>query len=113
METGTIPAQDPFSYVTQENRGKFEHTKFREPFLMRQYWLAQVLFYGFFEYFGGWGIVLLRSALLTLTVFLVYLGLRRASVPLLVSLAFVVPVFFRILVLLKLHKTPFSFLSTK
>jgi hypothetical protein len=94
VETGTIPAQDPFSYVTQENRGKFEHTKYREPFLMRQYWLAQVLFYGVFDYFGGWGVVLLRSALLTLTVFLVYLGLRRASVPLLVSLAFVVPVFF-------------------
>jgi tetratricopeptide (TPR) repeat protein len=61
---------------------------------MRQYWLAQVLFYGLFEYFGGWGIVLLRSALMTLTVFLVYLGLRRASVPLLFSLACVVPVFF-------------------
>ena len=94
VETGTIPSQDPFSYVTKENRGAFELTKYREPFLMRQYWLAQVLFYGLFEYFGGWGIVLLRSALMTLTVFLVYLGLRRASVPLLFSLACVVPVFF-------------------
>ncbi|NJD55539.1 MAG: hypothetical protein FIA94_03930 [Nitrospirae bacterium] len=94
VETGTIPAEDPFSFVTQENRGKFETTKYREPFLMRQYWLAQVLFYGLYEYFGGWGVVLLRSALLTLTVFLVYVGLRRSAVPLPVSLSLVVPVFF-------------------
>lgn len=94
VEHKEIPTQDKFSFVTEENRGQFKVTALRERFLMRQYWLAQVIFYYIYTLFGPWGIVAMRSLLLTLTLGLVYKGLRRFEVPQLFSLSLLIPVFY-------------------
>lgn len=93
VETRSIPAEDSFSYISAENRGKFPATQIRERFIMRQYWLAQIIFFSIFEYAGAWGIVLLRALLIVLTVFFCNIGLRRAAVPWLPALSLSIPIF--------------------
>jgi len=92
-----IPSKDKFSYVTEENRGKYPATAPREKVLMRQYWLAQVLFYYIYATFGSWGIAVTRALLLTLTLLLVYKGLRLFEISILPSLLLVTPVFYVLL----------------
>jgi hypothetical protein len=94
-----IPVHDPFSFVTEENRGKFESTSLRERFIMRQYWLAQVIFYYIFQSAGPLGIVITRSVLLTLLLYLVFRSLKFFRVPDAFSLCLIIPVFY-----LFLHK---------
>jgi hypothetical protein len=94
VENHEIPSQDRFSYITEYNRELFKSTSLREKFLMRQYWLAQVIFYYIYTIFGPWGIVTMRSLLLTLTLWLVYKGLRKFGVPNLLSFSLLIPVFY-------------------
>lgn len=78
-ETKTLPDKDPFSYVAnlEENKNLFPE---REQFILKQYWLAQVIFYLIFESTGPKGIILLKAILLTMTLFFVFLRLRSWNV---------------------------------
>ncbi|HDH51207.1 MAG TPA: hypothetical protein ENH31_00990, partial [Nitrospirae bacterium] len=79
VETGSLPDADPFSFVStlQENenlRPKWEN------FVLKQYWLCQILFYFIFIKAGPAGIIILRTALLLLTILVVLWQLRRWGV---------------------------------
>src|SRR4030066_1541 len=56
---GHLPGKDPFSFTStmEENRNLFPE---RENFLLKQYWLAQGLFYIVFDYIGPTGIIFFR-----------------------------------------------------
>jgi|Deesub1362A_J573_1020465.scaffolds.fasta_scaffold01646_3 hypothetical protein len=97
VEHKEIPSEDKFSFVTEENRSKYPATALREKVLMRQYWLAQVIFYYIYTTFGSWGIAATRAILLTLTLWLVYKGLRLFEMSTLPSLSLVIPVFYVLL----------------
>jgi len=89
-----ISTEDRFSFVTNKNRDMFPATALREKFLMRQYWLAQVIFYYIYNTFGSWGIAATRALLLTLTLWLLYKGLRMFDVSRLLSFCLLIPVFY-------------------
>ncbi|MBM4135417.1 MAG: hypothetical protein FJ241_01130 [Nitrospira sp.] len=79
VETGTIPDKDPFSYTSdlQENKNLLPE---RENFILKQYWLGQVIFYLIYEYAGPAGVIILRGALLTMMLLLVLWQLKRWDV---------------------------------
>jgi len=79
VETGKIPDKDPFSYTEEikENQNLFPE---RKDFLLKQYWLAQVIFYLIYDYAGPKGIILLRAFLLTIIIFLVFFRLKKWDV---------------------------------
>ncbi len=79
VETGTIPDKDPFSYTTNlaENKNPFPVW---ENFILKQYWLSQVIFYLIYDNTGAKGIILLRTALLLATLILVLWKLKKSSV---------------------------------
>lgn len=64
-----IPSSDPFAYTPPDQE--------REQVLLKSYWLADLLFYGVYKTGGFLGLVLLRSLLLCLIVFIVYLSIRK------------------------------------
>jgi hypothetical protein len=84
---GHLPENDPFSFTStiKGNKNLFPE---RENFILKQYWIAQVLFYTIFELAGSTGIILLRSVLLLLTVLIVYWQLQRAGVSFPISFIF-------------------------
>ncbi len=92
-----VPSQDPFSFVTEANRGKYPLSEARETFLMRQYWLAQVVMYLVYENFGPVGIRALRALLLTSCLLLVFFGFRHFRIPPLYAMIMIVPVFYVLL----------------
>ncbi len=53
----SLPSADPFSYTVPG-------TSTRAYFILTQYWLSQVLYYGFYSFLGWNGIVLVRFAIL-------------------------------------------------
>lgn len=78
VETRSIPSTDPFSFTSQlsENSSLYPG---REHFILSQYWLAQVIFYGLYQVFGFAGIGGLRAAIVLLTLYLIYSSLRRSG----------------------------------
>ncbi|MGQ9571081.1 MAG: hypothetical protein ACUVUQ_09640 [Thermodesulfovibrionales bacterium] len=68
---GEIPKDDPFSFP-----GKGIVTD-KKIFTLSQYWLAQVLFYKLYSIAGPSGIILLRAAVLSLFIFLLWFALRK------------------------------------
>ncbi|MEK7307584.1 MAG: tetratricopeptide repeat protein, partial [Nitrospirota bacterium] len=50
--TYSLPQEDPFSYTADNDR--------RTAFILKQYWLAQVLYYYMYKIGGWWGIITLR-----------------------------------------------------
>jgi hypothetical protein len=89
-----IPSEDPFSFVTEINRGKYPLSEAREKFLMRQYWLSQVVMYFIYEKFGPTGIRFLRAFLLASSLFLIFLGFRHFRISPLWSMVMIIPVFY-------------------
>ena len=87
VETGTIPAHDPFSYTSAltENKNIFPVW---ENFILKQYWLSQVIFYLIYDYAGAKGIIIMRTALLLSTLILVFWKLQKYSVSFPVSFIF-------------------------
>lgn len=82
-----LPDKDPFSFPSelQENKNSFPE---RESFILKQYWLAQSLFYVVFSLAGPKGMILLRSLILVLTLFVVYRHLNKSGVRLYISFLF-------------------------
>ncbi|MFZ3138469.1 MAG: hypothetical protein WA126_13890 [Thermodesulfovibrionales bacterium] len=87
VETGTIPDKDPFSYTAglEENKNLFPE---RENFILKQYWLAQIIFYLIYDYAGPKGIILLRAILFIMVLSLVFLRLKAWNVNFYVSFIF-------------------------
>lgn len=77
--TGTIPDDDPFTYTEHlsENRNLLP---VRKDFILKQYWLAQVIFYLIFDSLGPAGILLLRGLILTSVLFLITWRLKQWDV---------------------------------
>jgi len=82
-----LPDKDSFSFTSelQENKNSFPE---RERFILKQYWLAQSLFYLVFNLAGAKGIILLRSLILVLTLFTVFWHLNKARVSAYISFLF-------------------------
>lgn len=76
---GHLPEKDPFSFTStmEENTNLFPE---RENFILKQYWLSQIIFYFIYDYAGPKGIIILRSALYTMTILLVFWRLLKWSV---------------------------------
>ncbi len=84
---GHLPQLDPFSYtsVMEENKNIFPE---REAFFLKQYWLAQTIFYFIYSLFGSSGMVIIRSLLLLMTVFTVSWRLWRDGVSFYINFVF-------------------------
>ena len=85
--TGSLPDQDPFSFVSTLEENKNLH-EMREKFILKQYWLAQIIFYLIFSTTGPAGIILLRTFLLVMTLFFVFWRLQKWRVNLPLTFAF-------------------------
>src|SRR3990172_1609135 len=79
-EKGEIPNTDPFSFVSNLKENKSVANPVGEEFNLKQYWLAQVIFYKIYTLSGDKGIILLRSFLLFLTVFSTFWWMRRQKI---------------------------------
>jgi hypothetical protein len=78
-ESKVLPDEDPFSFVNNLEENEYIHPT-RAGFILKQYWLSQILFYKVYSAFDEKGMILLRSALLFATVFLVFVWLQRHNV---------------------------------
>lgn len=85
---GRLPDADPFSYTSamEENKNIFPEW---ERFIIKQYWLAQVIMFEIFQNTGQTGIVLFRSFLLLLTLLTVYLRLKNSGTSFHISFIFI------------------------
>lgn len=88
VETGSIPEKDPFSYTAnlEENKNLLPE---RENFILKQYWLSQVIFYLIYNYAGPKGIIILRASLLIMVLLLVLWKLRRWDVGFYISFIYI------------------------
>ena len=77
----SLPDSDPFSFTSALDENKNLHPQ-RENFILKQYWMSQIIFYLLYKNAGAAGIILLRALLLTLTLIIVLWRLRRWSVSL-------------------------------
>jgi hypothetical protein len=66
-----IPNDDPFSFYGEGIVTDWERL------VLAQYWVAQVIFYGFYSMMGPSGIILLRATVFTAFVFLLWIALRN------------------------------------
>lgn len=84
VNSGSIPDQDILSFTSGmlENWTAFPE---RENFILKQYWLAQAIFYLIFKYMGPNGIIVFRSLLFSLIIFFVLLRLHRWAVSISIS----------------------------
>lgn len=87
LASGSLPDSDPFSFTSSLEENKNLHP-IRENFILKQYWLGQVIFYFVYKHTGATGIILLRALLLTMTLVLVLWRLRRWDVSLPLSFIF-------------------------
>jgi len=85
-----LPETDPFAY-TSTPKDPLNPESRRMPFVLTQYWLAQVFFHWIYSLSGLQGIIHLRAALLTLLIFLLYRGMRREGAGLYTSLMLLIP----------------------
>ena len=108
---GHLPEEDPFSFTStmEENKNPFPE---RENFFLKQYWLAQVLFYSVFDNAGPPGIIFLRAVTMLLTLLIVYWQFQRSGVNFYISFIFVFVLFMMSLKSLGERPVLFSVLFT-
>ena len=80
VENKVIPDTDPFSFVYNLAENKPGINPLGEGFNLKQYWLAQILFYKIYTVFGDKGIILLRSLILLIAVSIVSIWLLKEKV---------------------------------
>lgn len=88
VETGSIPDKDPFTYTEnlQENKNLMPE---RENFILKQYWLGQIIFYLIYQYAGPKGMIILRASILFMVLLLVLWRLTRLKVSFYITFAFI------------------------
>jgi hypothetical protein len=92
VENKALPENDPFSFVNDLEENK-NPDPLREQLILKQYWLAQIIFYKTYDAFGDKGIILLRSALLLLVLFFIFWWFNRQKVSFFITYPFVFIVF--------------------
>ena len=90
-QSGSLPVSDPFAYTSLQKDPLNPESK-RIPFILNQYWLAQVVFYRTYHFFGLEGIIFLRASLLALLISLIFRSIRREGFGIYSSVIFLVPV---------------------
>jgi len=75
-QTGSLPKTDPFAYTSLPPDPTNEVLK-KQEFTLTQYWLAELIFYWMYHFFGFQGIIFLRASIFTLLILLIYLSIRR------------------------------------
>jgi len=95
VEHGRLPEHDPFSFATLQ---KDPYTPVnRVKFILTQYWLAQILIYKVYSWFGFAGVSFMRALLLTMCLLMVFLLLRlyRVNILLILPVTFLPGYLFR------------------
>jgi hypothetical protein len=92
VENTALPDKDPFSFVSNLDENKNINPT-REKLILKSYWLSQILFYKIYNGFNEKGIILLRSFILFLVVFFIFLWFRRQKVSFYIIFPFVFLVF--------------------
>lgn len=87
VQNGSLPQTDPFCYTSDFEENKNLHPE-RESFILKQYWLAQVIFYLIYENTGNKGIIILRGMIIVLVIFLVFYALHKRNVKFYISFLF-------------------------
>ncbi len=82
-----LPKADPFCFTSDLPENRNLHP-IREAFILKQYWLAQVIFYLIHENLGDKGIILFRGAIVLAVIFLVFYALHKRNVKFYVSFIF-------------------------
>jgi hypothetical protein len=86
-ENKSLPQSDPFSYTTDDTSSD------RKSIILKGYWLAQIIFYEVFSLWDVKGIIIIRSLLMLLFLFFVFLNIKKRTSSDLISLIFVTIVF--------------------
>ncbi|GBD98570.1 hypothetical protein BMS3Abin07_00590 [bacterium BMS3Abin07] len=86
-EHHSLPQADPFSYTTHASPSN------RKTIILKGYWLAQVIFYEVFSLWNLKGIIILRSLLMLLFLFVIFLNIRKQNVSHLTAIILIAGVF--------------------
>jgi hypothetical protein len=89
-QTGSLPDIDPFAYTSLQKDPVNPESK-RIQFILKQYWLAQIIFYWIYYTFNFQGIIFLRSLILTSVIFLTYMAIRREHLSVFLSVTLLIP----------------------
>jgi len=92
VEHKALPDTDPFSFVNNLEENKNPHP-LREQLILKQYWLAQVVFYKVYDTFGDRGIIFLRSFILFSIIFLIFWWFNRQKVSFYITYPFLFCIF--------------------
>ncbi|MEW6584624.1 MAG: hypothetical protein AB1442_03325 [Nitrospirota bacterium] len=87
-ETRSLPTNDPFAYTSQEEPST------RKSIILRGYWLAQVAFYKIYDSWSAKGIITLRSVVMSLFLFFVFLAIKKQRAPDILAVLLTVCIFF-------------------
>jgi hypothetical protein len=92
VTSGSLPEKDPFCFtsVLEENKNPFPEW---ENFILKQYWLSQIIFFFIHDYWGIAGIIILRSLLLIILLIIVFWRLQKWSVSFPIAFLFTFAVF--------------------
>lgn len=87
-ENKGLPETDPFSFTTSP----YAYKRLWAPFILKQYWLSEIILYGIWGLFGIWGIVGLRVLIFLSITSILYIYMRRRAVGIYSSIFFLIPV---------------------
>ena len=87
VENKSLPQNDPFSYTSHETFSQ------RKSIILKGNWLAEVIFYKVYMLLDLKGIIILRSLLLLLFLFFVFLSIKKQGASDLVALILIAGVF--------------------
>lgn len=83
-----LPDKDPFSFAIDSNI----YEDFKRPyFLLKGYWLSQLIIYGFHSFFGIFGIIIFRCLIYLGLIFLLYFWMRQKGISQIITLLFLIP----------------------
>lgn len=74
----SLPQEDPFSYTTALDDGDRGRTE-RVSFILKGYWLSQIILFGIWKLLGPAGIIFFRALIYTLIVAFVFFWTRRVN----------------------------------
>lgn len=82
-----LPDKDPFSYTVDAHI--YEDSK-RPYYVLRGYWLSQLIIYGLYSFFGIFGIIIFRCLIYLGLISLLYFWMRRKGISQLITLLFLI-----------------------